>query len=321
MKTPLTIPGLTAAILLFPASHAFAQTTGTSHPEQLNDPIVATDSASAQSSSPHYAKPSPDVPYTAAPTAVTPVVTPGVSDPDAQIVTTPAPAATVAPQQPAPIVSSTPATQTAILNHAPVIDDPDARIVTSVPEIPGGMNLGTLLHAELQTPLSTTRTHVGDTFLASTTQPVTQHGVVLLPAGSQIRGRISYVHGGRRIGGPAAIRLQPDFITLPDGTVHRLYAEVINLDNFNDAHVNSEGTIVNSSHPKATLAALGLTTGAAATAGAVVGGGVGAAVGAGIGAGVGTIWWLKRDVQQELPSGTGLVFSLDQPLVLTQTTR
>jgi hypothetical protein len=308
MKTNLTVPGLTAALLLLPASHALGQMTGTAHPEQLNDPITTSD----QSSAAHYVKPSPAVPYTTAPAAATP----SVSNPDAQIVT-----ATTITSQPAPVSVAPPVTETAILSPAPAVDDPDGRIVTSVPEIPGGMHEGTVLRTELQTPLSTLQSHVGDTFLAATTQPVTQHGFVLLPAGSQIRGRVSYVHGGRRVGGPAAIRLQPDFITLPDGTVHRIYAEVIDLDNFGSAHINSEGTIVGTGHPKATLAALGLTTGSAAVAGALIGGGVGAAVGAGIGAGVGTIWWLKRDHQQELPTGTGLVFSLDQPLILTQTTR
>lgn len=292
MKTKLTISSLAAAVLLLPASLMLGQTTGTSHPEQLNDTITA---APPQSSSPHYVKPSPDVYATPGTTADT-------------------------TQQPAPIVEAAPpAPETAILHRAPApTADPDAGIVTSVPEIPGQMNEGTLLHAKLQTPLSTIESHVGDTFLADLTQPVTQHGQVLLPIGSQIRGRISEVRGGRRIGGRASIRLQPDFVTLPDGTTRRLYAEVIDLDNFTNSHVNSEGTIVGDGHSKAALTAVGASTGAGAITGAVLGGGVGAAVGAGIGAGAGTIWWLKRDVQQELPVGTRLVFSLDQPLSIVQ---
>jgi hypothetical protein len=199
--------------------------------------------------------------------------------------------------------------------------DPDANIVTSVPDVPGQVNEGTPLRARLQNPLSTQDTKVGDTFLAELVQPVTQHGVVLIPVGSQIRGRISSVHGGRRWTGRASIRLQPDFITFPDGTSHRVYAELTDLDNFADARVNSEGTVVGTEHPKATLAALGLTTASAAAAGAVIGGGVGAGVGAAIGVGAGAIWWLKRDVQQELPAGTGLVFSLDEPLSITSSSQ
>jgi hypothetical protein len=192
--------------------------------------------------------------------------------------------------------------------------DPDAMIVTSVPDVPGQLNEGTVLRARLQNPLSTEQTHVGDTFLAELVAPVMQHGQVLIPVGAQIRGRISEVHGGHRFTGRASIRLQPEVVTLPDGSSHRLYAQLIDLDNFADAHVNSEGTVIGTDHPKAMAAALGLTTASATVAGAVIGGGVGAAVGAGIGVGAGAIWWLKRDVQQELPVGTGLVFSLDEPL-------
>jgi hypothetical protein len=199
----------------------------------------------------------------------------------------------------------------------PLTRDPDANIITSVPDVAGRLNEGTTLRARLQNPLTTQDSHVGDTFLAELTQPVMQHGVVLIPVGAQIRGRISSVHGGRRFTGRASIRLQPDFITFPDGTSRRVHAELVDLDNFADAHVNSEGTIIGTEHPKATIAAVGLTTASATVAGAMIGGGVGAGVGAAVGVGAGAIWFLKRDVQQELPVGTGLVFSLDEPLAVS----
>lgn len=292
MKMKVTLAGLTAVAILLPAA-ASAQMSGTSHPEQLDDQIVATPS---QTATPHYVKPSPAVPYTD---------TSASGTLGSRIAAYPA-----ATPVPAPTSS-----YAAVHNPAQPAFDPDANIVTDVPPTrPGELGQGTLLHAQLQTQLSTRDTRVGDTFLAELTLPVSDHGVVLLPAGSQIKGRVSAVHGGRRIAGPASIRLQPDSITLPDGTVRRLNAEVVDVDNFNDSRVNSEGTIVNSEHPKATLAALGLTTTSATVAGAMIGGGVGAVVGAAVGAGAGTIWWLKRDIQQELPVGTGLLFSLDQTL-------
>jgi hypothetical protein len=218
-------------------------------------------------------------------------------------------------QSPAPA----PISQGSIQGRRPLTtaNDPDANIVTSMPDVPGQVNEGTPLYVELQTPLSTTESRIGDTFLAALTQPVTQHGEVLLPIGSQIRGRISEIHGGRRISGRASIRLRPESVTLPDGSTHPLYGEVIGLGQFSSSHVDSEGTIVGDSHPKAALTAVAVATGGAAVAGAALGAGVGAAVGAGVGASLGTIWWLKRDVQQELPSGTRLIFSLDQPLTVS----
>jgi hypothetical protein len=296
MKLRLSIASLTAATVLLPA--AYAQTTGTSHPERLDDQITASPDPST---TPHYVKPSPLIRAQA----------PSATANDAAIAAEPAPAepATL-DAMPAPVPA-----QSATVRRP--LTDPDAGIVTSAPNIPGQINLGTMLYAELQTPLSTSQTRVGDTFLAALTQPVTQHGEVLLPIGSQIRGRISEVHGGRRFTGRASIRLRPESVTLPDGSTHAFYAEVSGLGEFSTSHVNSEGTIVGDGHPKAALTAVAAATGGAAIAGAALGGGVGAVVGAGVGASLGTIWWLKRDVQQELPAGTRLIFSLDQPFSAT----
>jgi hypothetical protein len=294
MKLRLTTVGLAAATILLPIAHG--QTTGTSHPEQLDDQITTSPAPAA---APHYMKPSPAIP------APTPAATTNSDQP--------AETAQAVEAIPAPVPAQTAEGRRLLTPSV----DPDANIVTSVPDVPGQINEGTPLRARLQNPLSTQETKVGDTFLAELTQPVTQHGVVLIPVGSQIRGRISAVHGGRRLTGRASIRLQPDFITFPDGASHRVHAELIDLDNFADAHVNSEGTVIGTDHPKATIAALGLTTGAAATAGAIIGGPVGAGVGAAIGVGAGTVVWLRRDVQQELPKGTGLVFSLDEPLIVS----
>lgn len=291
MKLRLTLASLAAATILLPAH---AQTTGTAHPEQLDDQITT---APDPSSTPHYVKPSPAIPA--------PVETTNTFQ-----------SAGTAPAEEAASVEPPQIEGRRLLTAA---GDPDANIVTSAPDVPGQVNEGTPLRARLQNPLSTKDTRVGDTFLAELVQPITQHGVVLIPAGSQIKGRISAVHGGKRLTGRASIRLQPDYITFPDGKSYRLYAELSDLDNFADAHVNSEGTVVGDEHPKATLAALGLTTASATAAGAVIGGGVGAGVGAAIGVGAGAIWWLKRDVQQELPVGTGLVFSLDEAFNVSPT--
>lgn len=314
MKLKFALAGLTAAAVFLPVAHA--QTTGTSHPEQLNDQIMTTapdpapNPAPNPQTEPHYVKPSPaiaaSVESTPAPQAIaTPQVTP-----DSTYVGGPAVNAMPQPEAQAAQVSE---------GRRPLTssNDPDANIVTSVPDVPGQINEGAMLYVELQTPLSTSETRVGDTFLASLTQPVTQHGEVLLPIGSQIRGRVSEVHGGRRFTGHASIRLRPESVTLPDGSTHPLFAEVAGIGEFSSSRVNSEGTIIGDGHSKAALTAVAAATGGGAITGAVLGAGVGAVVGAGVGASLGTIWWLKRDVQQELPAGTRLIFSLDEPFAVS----
>jgi hypothetical protein len=292
MKKKLSISLAAASFVLLSGAPLFAQMTGTSHPEDLDDtkPVLTPDTS-------HYVPP----------THATPTVS--------VTVTTPAPTEPVLYQR-----NPQPPTQTAAINPAMgAVPDPDGQIVTDVPVGPNELPIGARLPATLQQPISTQTTLQGTRFTAALSADVSRNGVVLLPAGSIVYGRITHIHGGRRISGPSAIRLQPDSVSLPDGTVYPVRAEVTDLDHYADSHVNEEGTIVGNTHPGQTAAAVGLTTTTAVVAGAVIGGGVGAVVGLGVGAGVATVWWLKHDRQQELPTGTQIVFTLNTPLQLSAT--
>jgi len=305
MKLKLSIP-LAAAIVLLSGAPLYSQMTGTSHPEDLDDtqPSVPVDGS-------HYVKPSPAVPADTAP-AVNATVT----------ITTPAPAPILYQRE-----TYVPPTQTAAVHPTTAIDpalhitdDVNSGVVISVPVGPNDLPIGTRLKGILQEPISTQTTRAGSRFTAVLTQNLMRNGAIFVPAGSTVYGRIAQIHGGRRISGPSAIRLQPESISLPNGTVYKLVAEVTDLDHFNDSHVNSEGTIVGNVHPGTTAAAIGLTTTAAVVAGAVIAGPVGAGVGLGVGAGIAGVWWLKHDRQQELPSGTEIVFTLNTPLHLNPAT-
>jgi len=288
MKMKFSLP--LAATLLLAGTPLFAQMTGTSHPEDMDD----TRQLAPDASDSHYVPPSHS-------TAVATVT-----------VTTPGPSTPV-------LIERHPAMQMASSSGLGALGDPDGQIVTEVPVGPNELPIGARLKGTLQQPISTQSTLAGSRFTATLSSDVSRNGVVLLPAGSIVYGRITRIHGGRRISGPSAIRLQPESISLPDGTTYPLRAEVTDLDHYADSHVNDEGTIVGNTHPGETAAAVGLTTTAAVVVGAVVAGPVGAGVGLGIGAGASAIWWLKHDRQQELPSGTSIVFTLNTPLQLAAT--
>jgi len=292
MKMKFSIP-LATSVLLLTSAPLFAQTTGTSHPEDMDD----TRQLAPDASESHY------VPPTHSTSATVTVTT---SAPSAPAIVQRNPDSSLAP------------TQTASVRVAPV-GDPDGLVVTDVPVGPNELPTGTLLSGTLQQPISTKTTQPGTRFSATLSADVSRNGVVFLPAGSTVYGRITHIHGGRRISGPSAIRLQPTSVSLPDGTVYSIHADVTDLDHYASSHVNNEGTIVGNTHPGQTAAAIGLTTGSAVVVGALVGGGVGAVVGLGVGAGVATVWWLKHDRQQELPSGTSIVFTLNTPLQLAPT--
>jgi hypothetical protein len=286
MKMKFSLP-LAAAAIILTGAPLFAQMTGTSHPEDLDDtqPVLTPDTS-------HYVPPS----RAATVTVTTPTL-----------------------YQRTPQYAQVP-NQTAAVNPAMgAVSDPDGEVVTNVPVGPNELPIGAKLNATLQQPISTQTTLPGSRFTATLSADVSRNGVVLLPAGSIVYGRITHIHGGRRISGPSAIRLQPDSVSLPDGTVYPIRAEVTDLDHYADSHLNNEGTIVGNTHPGETAAAVGLTTTSAVVAGALIGGGVGAVVGLGVGAGAATVWWLKHDRQQELASGTQIVFTLNTPLQLNPT--
>jgi len=315
MKTKLVIPALSA---LLTASCAFAQQTGVSHPEALNDNLSALPMQQAQA-----AKPSPYVQMPAVPAVPM----------DEQRAIAPTPTATSQLHYHAPDTqenwtrdtstdpmlapASVEPVRTANSEFAVTDDDPTSGVVMEVPSGPNELPIATMLHAQLSQTISTRETTTGTRFTAKLTADVLKHGRVMLPAGTTISGRVTQVHGGRRTSGPAAIRLQPDLVKLPNGMAYELEADVIDLEHFNGSHVNAEGTIVGNEQTKQTAATFGATTGSGALIGAAVGGGVGAVVGAGIGAGVGTVIWLQREHQETLASGTGIVFSLNHPLEIT----
>jgi hypothetical protein len=292
MKMKFSLP-LAASVLILTGAPLFAQTTGTSHPEDMDD----TRQLAPDASDSHYVPPS----HATAPATVT----------------TPTPSTPVLIQR-NPQYEQVP-TQTASVNSTGAVGDPDSQIITSVPIGANELPIGSHLNGTLQQPISTQNTEPGSRFTATLSSDVSRNGVVLVPAGSIVFGRITRIHGGRRISGPSAIRLQPESISLPDGTTYPLHADVTDLDHYADSHVNSEGTIVGNTHPGETAAAVGLTTTAAVVVGAVVAGPVGAGVGLGVGAGASAIWWLKHDRQQELPTGTSIVFTLNTPLQLAAT--
>ena len=305
-------PVLPAILLPFLALSASAQAvTGYSHPDTSTDIAAQGD---------HYVKPSQaqQAPayqdsYPATATAPQPQAQPALISREPA---TGAPMPAVAPSQYVPYTAA-PVQTAAVAAPQPGVEGNDDGIVLAVPTRPHELNRGTLLHARLRETLTTQSTNVGSTFTAELLADVGHSGEVMLPAGSLIRGHISAVHGGKRISGQASMRLQPETVSLPDGTLYALNAQITDLDTTEDVRVNDEGTVVLRSHPKATAAVLGGVTATAAVTGAVIGGGVGAAVGAVAGAGVATAWWLKRDVQETLPAGSTIIFALDEPLTVT----
>jgi hypothetical protein len=205
-------------------------------------------------------------------------------------------------------------------SSGPSSDPADAGIVTYVPSLPGEIPEGTLVRVRLREELSTLTTQPGTKFTAEVSEPVMRDGRVIVPEGSVLEGRVTWVRGGKRIGGSAAIHLEPRTVTLPDGAQYVLRARVIDTSSWQNTKVDDEGTILRGENTKRNVAVMAMTTGGGAAAGALIGGPAGALIGAGVGAGVSTIVWLKQDRQAELPKDLGLIFSLTEPMSVTPAT-
>lgn len=289
MKIPAVAAAVAVALASLPAANAqsaYAQSasTGVSRP----DPVEI----SAQ----------PDEAMQPAPTSAAPVLKPRAGKPMVS-------SAAGGSETYGAYVPYRPAGGQALVAEATPVDV-DAQIVMGVEEKAGELREGTLLRTRTGENLSTVTTAVGTRFTAELTEAVTNAGRVVLPVGAVVEGRVTQVHGGRRISGAAMLHLEPRSVRLPDGTHYAIHAQLIDTDQTAHTKVDGEGSLVRRDHPKETLAVIGGVTGSAATAGALLGGGVGAAVGAGVGAGVGTVVWLKQDRQAVLPRGSELVFSL-----------
>jgi hypothetical protein len=287
------------------------QYSGVSQP-----PSDTTITASQDAQPAPAAKPSPAVPAaapapeaspaaTAAPTPAPAAATPAAraGNPDDDIVTS-VPGET---QTPAP---------TAGLQQRPNAGDD---IVTAIPSSPNDLPEGTNIRVKLTERLSTRDTTAGAAFKGEVTKDVYKDGRIIIPVGSELRGRVVAVSQGHHFGPAATLRLRPDVVILPDGTAYHLYGQVAGSE-ASGTRTDREGGIQPKSHLVKNVAEYGVGAGSGALMGAHFGGPHGALIGAGIGAGVVTAHLLMQHPDAAvLPEGAMVTFSLTEPMALTPT--
>lgn len=195
--------------------------------------------------------------------------------------------------------------------------DPDGDIVHPRAMRPGELGEGTMIRVRLLHRLSTATSEKGEPFRSRVATDVLQSGHVVIPAGSELDGKVVDVSSGHP-GGRGTMRLQPESVVLPNGTRYRLYATLTGTPG-SRTHVGGEGTIRPDSRMKRNGIEYGGAVGAGVTTGAILGGPVGAVTGGLIGAGVVTAHLLISHPQATLETGTTLMFTLTEPLSLVST--
>jgi hypothetical protein len=161
----------------------------------------------------------------------------------------------------------------------------------------GVIPAGQELDVRLGTTLSSKTAKVEQRFEATTVADVTQNGMVLLPAGSIVRGVVSAVDPADRLHRAGSLTLSFDEMTVR-GRTFPMRAMATNV--FESGGIRDEAGTA------------GIGAGAGAILGGVLGGLKGAILGAVIGAGGAIAATEGKDI--ELPAGSIIRIRLDQPL-------
>jgi len=178
---------------------------------------------------------------------------------------------------------------------------------------------GTKVLLQLKSPIDTKSAHVGDGVYCQTSFPVTQDNVVVIPAGTYVKGEIAHVERAGRIKGRAQILFHFDSMIFPNGYTVDLPGALKNEPGATNSTVSDdEGTVkANGQKGKDTgtvakTGATGAVVGTVATrtgTGAAIGGLAGAAVGLGQ-----VLFTRGQDVRIE--QGTSLEMVLQRPLTV-----
>lgn len=192
--------------------------------------------------------------------------------------------------------------------------DSDSDIVHPAPLPPGTIGEGTLIRVRLMSEISSSFSAPGEPFRSRVASDVLQDGQVVIPAGAEIDGRVADVSTGR-FGGHGSILLQPESVTLEDGSRFQLHA-VVNSTPGSNLKVGSEGVITPGSRLKKDGYEYAGVGGGGMIVGAVLGGPAGMVAGGIIGAGIVTTHLLVSHPQAKLESGSYLMLTVSEQIQL-----
>ncbi|PYS97952.1 MAG: hypothetical protein DMF63_18025 [Acidobacteria bacterium] len=173
------------------------------------------------------------------------------------------------------------------------------------------------LHARLNSTISSKTARIGDTFTANVTEPVySNNGVLVIPAGSKLTGRVDAVAAARKGGHPGTIDVSFTQLRLPNGITRRINGSLTDL-NTDDAKSTVEGTASGDTMKHRKIIFIGGGGAGGAVLGGAIGGGKGALIGGIIGAAGGFIGEkYTKGEEAEVRSGTEFGVILNQPVSL-----
>lgn len=148
---------------------------------------------------------------------------------------------------------------------------------------------GQTVRVRMNGNLTSKTAKVGDTFTTTVTEPVYSNtGVVVMPVGSTVTGKVTAVTAAAKGGKPGTIDVDFIEVKTPSGAKYAISGDLTELDS-KTAKSDNEGTASGDKMKHRKVIFIGGGGAGGAIIGGAVGGGLGAAIGAGAGAVAGLI--------------------------------
>ncbi len=176
---------------------------------------------------------------------------------------------------------------------------------------------GERFRVRMNETISSKTARVGDKFTATVTEPVySSTGVIVIPTGSTVVGRVDSVKAARKGGNPGEISASFVEVKLPNGTRRAINGSLTDLDT-KSAKSDNEGTASGDKMKNRKLIFIGGGGAGGAVLGGAIGGGKGALIGGIIGAVAGGITENQtKGEDAEVKSGTEFGVYLNQSISL-----
>ena len=193
--------------------------------------------------------------------------------------------------------------------QGPKLVDVDPNKVQPLVVVPAG----TVIPVTLTTRVSSKNAREGDGIYGKTAFPVTVDNKIVIPEGSNVRGKIVEVKRPGRVKGKAELTLNFQTLVLPSGITLPIYTSLGGAGGAGDR--KGEATVQGDSSKTDDAKTIGTAGGAGGLIGVIPRGTKGGAIGAAGGAAVGTATvLLTRGKDLVLEPGTTLEIVLDRPL-------
>jgi hypothetical protein len=191
------------------------------------------------------------------------------------------------------------------------------KVVTKPAEPVYAVETGTVMRVRMNGTISSKTAKVGDTFTTTVTEPVySSNGVIVIPTGSTLTGRVDAVKPAAKGGKPGEIDASFIKLKLPNGRTRTVNGSLTDLES-GKTKSDDEGTASASKMKNRKIIFIGGGAAGGALLGAIVGGGKATAIGAIVGAGAGFLGdRFTKGPEAEVKSGSEFGVYLNQAISL-----